>query len=821
MPPYTFSLRLKFISGLVLFAFTLGICIGVIMYFHYNSIMESEISQRSRMLLAQSDAVQDYVKTVLRPEMFKTLPKGRFVLKAMSSSYISRQVMARLNINEASDYHYRRVSRNPRNPASTPDSFEAGLIEFFRTNRDAMTWEDTTRIKDRDYHMVARPVTFVESCMQCHGNPGDAPKELIADYGGANGFDYVMGEVGGVVVAGFPVDMIKTPARELTYQYLSLSILGIIFFAALISLFFDRLVMKNLHRLSDVFKQRFSGEDELPIIERLGQKDEIEGLVDGVEELAVCLANARNELLDHAQNLERRVEERTQALDIKARKHLGDARLFVTLLADFGRSQESRQLILNLLKSVGERYGAVQAVYHCTVVSQDYYAWKEEHPVAPPSPEIRELLWKNEILMEERQLFIPVTSYESHWGILNLIWEESPDPGDFDPDILLALGQQMAILIENIHAFSNIRFQHDMLQSVFNGICNPLLLIDRECRIIIANQGSRILFDSEDKAEQKKLLAEFLSFQNKSTGAGLVEKVATTGQPVSQEIQLPDNRYFDIELYPLETGGDPSGMKMVLYARDVTREKEMVDRMHQAERLSAIGKMAAGIAHEINNPLGVIQVYADLVKDGVEDHEILQDLDVILKHTRSAKKVVRDLLNLARPKKNLSGTCDINHVLESELEVFKAQARARQISVSLDLSPDLPKIDCDASVAEQIMTNLWLNAVDSLQGREGRIALFTGHWGANEVCFAIEDNGPGISDENLAHIFDPFFTTKAVGKGTGLGLSVVYGFVNELGGGIEVKKNMPGTRFNVFFPVKSPSDKENGKEVDKEVMKNG
>lgn len=820
MPPYTLSLRLKFISGLVLFAVTLGICIGVIMYFHYNSIMASEISQRSRMLLAQSDAVQDYVKNVLRPEMFKTLPEDRFVLKAMSSSYISRQVMARLNIHEATDYHYRRVSRNPRNPDSTPDSFEAGLIDFFRSNRDIMIWEDTTRVKDREYHMVSRPVTFIASCMQCHGSPGDAPKELIAAYGGDNGFDYVVGEVGGVVVAGFPVDMIKIPARELTYQYLSLSILGVIFFAAMISLFFDRLVMRNLHRLSDVFKHRFSGQDELPIIERLGQKDEIEGLVDGLEELAVCLANARNELQGHAQNLERRVEDRTQALDLKARRHLGDARLFVTLLSDFGHSQESRQLILNLLKSVGERYGATQAVYHCTVVSEDYYAWKEEHPVAPLSPKIKELVWKNEILMEECQLFIPVTSYETHWGILSLIWEESPDPGDFDPDILLALGQQVAILIENIHAFSNIRFQHDMLQSVFNGICNPLLLIDRDCRIIIANHGSQILFDSENKVEQNNLLAEFLNSQNKSIGAGLVEQVATTGQPVSQEIRLPDNRCFDIELYPLDTGGDPAEMKIVLYARDVTREKKMLDRMHQAERLSAIGKMAAGIAHEINNPLGVIQVYADLVRDGVEDPETLQDMDVILKHTGSAKKVVRDLLNLARPKKNLSGVCDINDVLQSELEVFKAQARTRKISVSLDLSPDLPKIDCDASVAEQIMTNLWLNAVDALQGREGQIDLFTGRLGPNEVFFAIEDNGPGISDEDLGHIFDPFFTTKAVGKGTGLGLSVVYGFVNELGGRIEVK-SIIGTRFNVFFPVKNTSDQEIGLKDDKEGIKNG
>ncbi len=803
----TLNLRLKFISGLVLFAITLGICISVIMYFHYNSIMESEISQRSRMLLAQSDAVQDYVKTVLRPEMFDTLPEGRFVLKAMSSSYISRQVMARLNVKDASEYHYRRVSRNPRNPSSMPDGIEADLIKMFRQNKNQVFWEDTTIVQDREYHLVARPVTFKDSCMQCHGVPEDAPKELLDIYGSKNGFHYEVGEVGGVVVAGFPVDMIKSPAKELTYQYLSLYFLGILGFAALISLFFDRLVMKNLQKLSDVFKTRFSGEQELPIIERLGQKDEIEGLMEGVDELAICLSDARNELQDHAQNLERRVEDRTAALDLKAKKHLGDVKLFVNLLSDFTGSQETRELISSLLKSVGQRYGASQTVYHCTVVSQNYYAWKQqEKETIDLSDDAKELLWKDEILLKGRQLFIPVKSPESHWGILNLTWEADPDPSDLDPNILLALGQQLAILIENIHAFSNIRFQHDMLQSVFNGISDPLLLIDQDCHIIIANEGSRILLDWERKADREQMLRQILCPRESECTDNLAQ-VVNTGQPVKDEVKLSDNRYFDLDLYPLDRL-DQAGMRIVLYAREITQEKEMLDRMHQAERLSAIGKMAAGIAHEINNPLGVIQVYADLVKDGVTDPETGQDVDVILKHTRSAKKVVRDLLNLARPKKNLSGACDINAVVKSEMEVFKAQAKSRQINVATNLAKDLPPIQCDSAIGEQILTNLWLNAVDALHEEGDQITLYTLQNKPDEVCLSIEDNGPGISDDILHQIFDPFFTTKAVGKGTGLGLSVVYGFVNELGGRIEVE-NKPMTRFNIYFPAASNDSGEN------------
>ena len=183
----TFSLRFKFITGLVLFAGALGICISIIIYFHLNHIMRSEISQRSRMLLAQSDAIQDYVKTVLRPEMFDTLPEGRFVLKAMSSSYISREIMARLQKNEISAYHYRRVSIKPRNLKSTPNEFERNLILSFNKDKDLKSWEDDTLVGDKKYHLVARPVTFSESCMQCHGDPKDAPVELKEIYGDKNG----------------------------------------------------------------------------------------------------------------------------------------------------------------------------------------------------------------------------------------------------------------------------------------------------------------------------------------------------------------------------------------------------------------------------------------------------------------------------------------------------------------------------------------------------------------------------------------------------------------------------------------------------------
>lgn len=798
------NLRLKFIIGLVLFAVALGVCVSIILYFHFNSIMKSEISQRSKMLLAQSNAVQDYVKTVLRPQMFDELPEGRFILEAMSSSYISREVMGRLNIQDNDlRYHYRRVSKKPRNPASTPNNLESRLIGVFNRNRNLTIWEDDDFVDNVAYHIIARPVVFTESCMSCHGDPKDAPVELLKIYGNENGFHYSVGEVGGVVVAGFPVDLIKNPAKEVTLQYLMFYLLGILMFAALISLFFDRLVMKNLQTLTTIFKTRFSGEKEQTIINRLGEKDEIEGLIEGVDELAGWLSQAKDDLEDYAQNLEIKVADRTKEINEKADKHRADVRLFVDTLSGFTDALNARQVILGALESIGLRFNARQVVYHCTVASENAYAWRHEKKIPRLDDSVKKILWENDIHTAGNTLYIPVKSQESHWGILSIVRPDSLTKRDLDAPVLLALGQQLAILIENIQAFSNIRFQNDMLQSIFEGISDPLLLIDKECRILMANTGSKDILVKRKKANREKELKIFLSM-NTGAKAGLLDKMLEKGKPISREITTPEAKSFRVYLYPLPQHAR-TDLRIVLYAREITMEKQMMSRMQQAERLSAIGKMAAGVAHEINNPLGVISCYTDLVKDAVENPETIEDINVIEKHTKTVKKVIQELLKLSRPKQVLSGKCSINNVVTDTVKVFKAQSASREIRVISRLAPDLPDILCDTAIAEQVLTNIWINAFDALQETGGEVIIRTRYQKVgNEVLLSVSDNGPGIPESVLDHIFDPFFTTKKPGKGTGLGLAVVYGFINDLGGRIEVQSGSL-TIFNIYFPVEKDS----------------
>lgn len=800
-----FSLRIRFITGLVLFALAMGGCLGVILYFHLNSIMKSQISQRSKMLLAQSNAVQDYVKTVLRPEMFKTLPEGQFVLKAMSSSYISRQVMERLNIQEDQDYLYRRVARKARNPLSEPNELETFLIREFNNNKTLTMWEDDSLVNDIKYHVVARPVVFNDSCMSCHGDPADAPVELINLYGDQKGFYYTPGEIGGVVVAGFPVDMIKNPAKIVTSQYIAFYLIGILMFAALISLFFDRVVMKNLQNLTTIFKTLFSGEQEQGIIAKLKEKDEIEGLIEGIDELATCLSDARNELEGYTLNLEKEVINRTKEINERAEKHRADVKLFVEILSKFGDSLNAEEVITGAIESIGKRFGADQVIYHCIAASHQSYAWKGGKAVSRLDDTILQILWKNEILCLEKSLYLPVKSPEAHWGILKITWKTPPVIKEFDHAMLLGLGQQMAILIENTQAFLNLRFQNDKLESVFEGISDPLLLIDTECRIFMANNGSRSLLLKETREEREKELKDLLLFHGSLNRTDPVfEQIRKNEQPVSREVKTADDKSFRIFIYPLAQT-DTSNLRLVVYARDITLEKQIMVKMQQAERLSAIGKMAAGVAHEINNPLGVISCYTDLVKDAVTDTETLEDIRVIEKHTKNAKKIVQELLKLSRPKQGIAGTCRINDIVRDSIRIFQAQSASKAIDISFSLEPDLPDIKCDGSALEQILTNLWINAFDSLQETGGEVTIKTGNdKNKKEIWLSLADNGPGIPDHILSHIFDPFFTTKEVGKGTGLGLAVVYGLISEFGGRIEVKSDEI-TVFTIYFPVERTS----------------
>ena len=221
----------------------------------------------------------------------------------------------------------------------------------------------------------------------------------------------------------------------------------------------------------------------------------------------------------------------------------------------------------------------------------------------------------------------------------------------------------------------------------------------------------------------------------------------------------------------------------------------------QTEKLSALGRMAAGIAHEINNPLGGILLYGtNLIKKVPKEGPLYDSLEVIINETMRCKRIIQDLLEFSRDRPPSKIMGNINDTLEKAVGILENEFRLKHITVKKDLSGEIPEILLDSSQLQQVFVNILVNAVEAIQ--EGGTITIQTHMGKDRGRMIVEiaDTGCGISAENRAKIFEPFFSTKS--KGTGLGLAVSYGIVQNHQGNIGVTSEPgKGTCFSIEFPI--------------------
>ncbi len=238
--------------------------------------------------------------------------------------------------------------------------------------------------------------------------------------------------------------------------------------------------------------------------------------------------------------------------------------------------------------------------------------------------------------------------------------------------------------------------------------------------------------------------------------------------------------------------------------KDITERRNMEQQLLQADKLASLGQLSAGIAHEINNPLGLILGYSQLLlRSQPKDSQLYEDLKTIEKNTLSCKRIVQALLNFARKTETKMAEVDINKAIEQVVAVLDHQFSLSGIDIVLDFDPHLPSIVGDMEKLKQVFMNLVMNARQAI-ANEGRIRIQTSAQNGR-VIVAVSDTGSGIDPAIRHKIFDPFFTTKPTGEGTGLGLSVSYGIVTEHGGDITVE-SIPGqgSCFTVLLPMPQP-----------------
>jgi signal transduction histidine kinase len=237
----------------------------------------------------------------------------------------------------------------------------------------------------------------------------------------------------------------------------------------------------------------------------------------------------------------------------------------------------------------------------------------------------------------------------------------------------------------------------------------------------------------------------------------------------------------------------------------ITAQQAAESKLIQTTKLAAVGEMAAGVAHELNNPLTTVVGFSELVLDSLpSDAPQKSDLEVVLREARRARDVVRRLLDFSRQSETIRIRADVNEIVQDVLALMQHLFQINGITIETGFESHLPWVMIDRNQMKQVFLNLFHNALNAMPDG-GILNVSSGlqmRYGQSHVCIAIKDTGIGISPDNLPRIFEPFFTTRADSGGTGLGLSVTYGIVTEHGGSIEVESTQSeGSTFKVFLPV--------------------
>ncbi len=388
---------------------------------------------------------------------------------------------------------------------------------------------------------------------------------------------------------------------------------------------------------------------------------------------------------------------------------------------------------------------------------------------------------------------------------------------------LVEAATQMAAMSVNLSAHYEVamndsineaREEHrKFTEAVLDALPVSLYVVNRDYRIVTWNKHREVgelgipremaigrdVFDVLEKYPQGRVREEF-------------ERAFRTGQieRVEQQTVADDGstRHWMVSKVPMRDGENGDVTHVISVGEDVTVRVEAILAINRAEKLAAVGRLAAGIVHEINNPLATIAACAEALEQRVDDGEfeasdgaadLAEYLGLIKSEAFRCKTITTDLLDFSRIRAGERTLVDIGDIVRSAANLISHQKRGVGISHNVEIESQMPPVSADGAQIQQAIIALATNGIDAMD--DGGTLTFRSFTKGSRVVIEVSDTGTGIPQEDVSKIFEPFFTTKEVGKGTGLGLAVCYGIISEHSGRISVRSTLgKGTTFSIFLP---------------------
>jgi PAS domain S-box-containing protein len=402
-------------------------------------------------------------------------------------------------------------------------------------------------------------------------------------------------------------------------------------------------------------------------------------------------------------------------------------------------------------------------------------------------------------------------------GALVVGYRAAHELSDDERQTLEGLAEMSALALDNARLLETVGAAKRIWEQTFDAIPDGIIVHDSTMTLTRANNAAAEMMglDSPSQAVGLSCATAFARLFGERAAAYHMTNRASTAS--SFEIQAEDGRRYLVAVAPLDAVEGEAGWSVIAWS-DVTQLSEMQEQLSRSRRLATVGQLAAGVAHEINNPLAAITTCAEAtLRDIRSDADTARAasernwnfyLEEIVRQALRCKLITRGLLDLARQPRARREPCDVNAVVAHAVKLFEQRAASREgaseIAFGLDLDEAVGEFATDEGLVRQILDNLLTNAMDALGAAGGAITVKTEARG-ERVCVEISDTGVGIAPETLARVFEPFFTTKEAGKGSGLGLAVATTLAEALGGALAAEsRHGAGSRFRLWLPRRAP-----------------